>query len=84
MPVSRSRKKPKPQSERPQVEVPEESGNAPWFVPTFVSLLVVGLVWVVTTYISQSAYPIPALGAWNLAVGFVMILAGFLMTMRWK
>ncbi|WP_425443386.1 cell division protein CrgA [Serinibacter salmoneus] len=82
--MSRSRKKSKPQPERQQVGLPEESGNAPWFVPTFVSLLVVGLVWVVTTYISQSTYPIPALGAWNLAVGFVLILAGFLMTMRWK
>jgi hypothetical protein len=47
-------------------------------------LMVAGLLWVVVTYISQSAYPIPGIGSWNLAVGFALILAGFGMTMRWQ
>ena len=49
-----------------------------------ITLLVVGLVWVVTTYISDTRYPIPALGGLNLLVGFAFILTGFGMTMRWK
>ena len=47
-------------------------------------LMIAGLLWVVVTYIAQSAYPIPGLGSWNLAVGFTLILVGFGMTMRWQ
>lgn len=57
--------------------------NPTWWAPVMVSLMVAGLAWVVVTYISQSRWPIPAIGSWNLAVGFAMILAGFSMTMRW-
>ena len=48
-------------------------------------LMVVGLVWVVTYYISGvNQYPVPALGRWNLGVGFGLMIAGFLMTTRWR
>ncbi|HCX85507.1 MAG TPA: hypothetical protein DHV14_10335 [Micrococcales bacterium] len=83
MPESRTRKKaakPAPLPLAPGAEKP----NPPWFVPTFVTLLVLGLVWVVVTYVSSSRYPIPALGSWNLGVGFGLILVGFGMTMRWR
>jgi hypothetical protein len=47
--------------------------------------MVVGLLWVVTFYISgANQYPIPALGRWNLGVGFGLMLSGFLMTTRWR
>lgn len=82
MPESRSRKKPAAPQSTPVVR--EETSNPPWFVPTFVGLLVLGLVWVVVTYISQGRFPIPPLGSWNLAVGFGFILVGFGMTMRWR
>ena len=36
-------------------------------------------------YISgANQYPIPALGRWNLGVGFGLMLSGFLMTTRWR
>ena len=82
MPVSRSRMKPTPV--RDAAVRRDDTPNPSWFVPTFITLLVVGLVWVVTTYISDTRYPIPALGGWNLLVGFAFILTGFGMTMRWK
>ncbi|MBN8883720.1 uncharacterized protein UPF0233 [Salana multivorans] len=83
MPESRGRKKARPTTARPAVRV-EDKPNPSWYVPTFVTLLVVGLVWVVVTYISDSRFPIPGIQQWNLAIGFASIFAGFIMTMRWR
>ena len=46
--------------------------------------MIVGLLWVVTFYITRQQYPVPSLGQWNLGIGFALILAGFAMTTRWK
>lgn len=80
MPESRSRKKP--------AYVPPPAKAAPltspgWLVPVMVGLMVAGLVWIVVTYITQSRYPVPGIGQWNLAVGFVLIITGFGLTTRW-
>lgn len=83
MPESKSRKKPKPQ--RPPSVPKPESGNPRWLVPTMLGLMLVGLAWIVLFYLSGPAQlPIPALGAWNLGVGFAFIIAGFALTTRWK
>jgi hypothetical protein len=83
VPESKSRKKPKPQ--RPPSVPKPESGNPRWLVPTMLGLMLVGLAWIVLFYLSGSAQlPIPALGAWNLGVGFAFIIAGFALTTRWK
>ena len=62
----------------------QKIGNPTWFVPVMLSLMVIGLVWVVTFYITREQYPLPSLGRWNLGVGFAFILSGFAMTTRWK
>jgi hypothetical protein len=49
-----------------------------------VTLMVLGLVWVVTFYLTQGAWPIRPIGNWNLAVGFGLLLGGFGMTANWK
>lgn len=59
-------------------------GNPPWFVPVMLGLMIIGLVWVVTFYITGQQYPVPSWGMWNLGVGFAFILVGFAMTTRWK
>ena len=48
------------------------------------TLMVVGLIWVVTTYLFRGDFPLPGIGNWNLGIGFDLIMAGFLMTMRWR
>lgn len=84
MPESKSRKR-APKPEREARRPAKSEGNPPWLVPVMLGLMVLGLVWVVTTYITApSYYPIPPLGQWNLAVGFVLIIAGFVLTTRWK
>ncbi len=83
MPESRSRKKKTytpPADRTPKAQ----KGNPAWLVPTMVSLMVAGLVWVVVTYISGGQWPIPGIGNGNLAVGFVFIIAGFALTTRWR
>lgn len=84
MPESRRRKKAKPAPiDRPEQQSGEAT-NPSWFVPTFVTLLVVGLAWVVVTYVSDAQWPIPGINSWNLVIGFGLILTGFIMTMRWR
>ena len=59
--------------------------NPVWWVPLMVGFMVLGLLWLVVTYLAQGDYPLPKLGVvWNLGVGFVLVMVGFLMTTRWK
>lgn len=58
--------------------------NGPLFLPIMLGLLVLGLAWIVTYYLSSAKYPIPALDNWNLVVGFGIIIAGFVMATRWR
>ncbi|WP_226347199.1 cell division protein CrgA [Agilicoccus flavus] len=58
--------------------------NPRWFVPVMVGLMLIGLVWVVTYYLTQARFPVEAWGNWNLGAGFGFIVAGFLMTTRWR
>ena len=49
--------------------------NPRWFVPLFCALMIIGLVWAVVYYLT-SDYPIPHIGAWNLAIAFAIIMIG--------
>lgn len=73
------------QAGAPKITKPS-SGNPAWLVPTMLAMLVGGLVWVVLFYLTSAQYalPIPALGNWNIAVGFGMILAGGILSTRYK
>lgn len=56
-----------------------------WWAPVMVGLMVLGLIIVVTAYVTGGNYPIPFdNGNYNLFVGFGVMLVGFLMTMGWK
>ena len=59
--------------------------NPRWFVPLFCAFMIIGLIWCVVYYLSPSgSWPIPNIGAWNLGIGFALIMIGFLMTMGWR
>lgn len=77
----RSQKRQERQEDR---EIAGEGLNPPWFLPTALTLMVVGLLWTITTYLFSAQYPIPALGNWNVGVGFAGIMIGFLMLTKWK
>jgi hypothetical protein len=35
-------------------------------------------------YVTQTDYPIGAIGLWNMAIGFGFIILGFILSTRWK
>jgi len=58
--------------------------NPPWFTPVMLGLMLLGLFWVVTFYVTGTGYPIPNIGYWNLGIGFGLMITGFMMTTRWR
>ncbi len=62
----------------------QEAPNAVWFKPVMFGFMLLGLAWIIVFYVSQSQAPIPALGSWNILVGFGIAFIGFLMTTRWR
>ncbi|HMO11073.1 MAG TPA: cell division protein CrgA [Actinotalea sp.] len=83
MPESRSRKK-KAYTPPPTASSAKQAVSPRWLVPTMVTLMVLGLVWVVVTYLTNAQWPVPGVGQWNLAIGFVLMIAGFALTTRWR
>jgi hypothetical protein len=66
-----------------------KEGNPAWFLPVTLTFLVVGLVWIMVYYISQTLYPLGSgtpinLGAGNIIVGFGLMMVGFGLLTRWK
>jgi uncharacterized membrane protein len=68
----------------PEKQTAVRVGSPPWLVPTMVGCFVVGLLWVVTYYVTQTEYPIGGIGLWNMGVGFGLIIVGFILSTRWK
>ena len=71
----------------------KDTASPRWYAPTMVTLLVIGLLWVVTTYLFEGRYPLSYFaehhaGDWlyngNLYIGFLIMLSGFLGLLGWK
>ncbi|MGE5136901.1 MAG: cell division protein CrgA [Gemmatimonadota bacterium] len=82
MPKSRVRNKavytPPPRSAKSKV-------SPPWLAPTMIACLVLGLIWIALFYITGSSLPgLSALGPWNLAGGFTLIIAGVALATQWR
>ena len=59
--------------------------NPTWWAPVFITLLVLGLLWIVVYYVAGDRVPfMVSLGAWNFAIGFGAMVAGLVMSMRWR
>lgn len=86
MPESKSRKKTDytPPPEKQVGRKPVRIGSPRWIAPAMVVFFVLGLLWIVAYYIAPTAPPFSELGAWNVAIGFGFIGAGFLVSTRWK
>jgi cell division protein CrgA len=82
VPKSRVRKKPvytpPPRSARRKV-------SPPWVAPAMVACLVIGLVWIALYYITNGGLAgMSVLGFWNLVIGFVLIIAGVVLSTQWR
>ena len=56
-----------------------------WYAPTMVTLMVLGLLWIVVYYVAGDKIPfMVTLSAWNFAIGFGGMVIGLVMAMRWR
>ena len=87
MPKSRIRKKVK-EERTVQAQVvqstPEPTESPRWLAPVMLAMFLLGLAWIVVYYITQTKYPIPNLGAWNMGIGFIFVGIGFSLATRWR
>jgi hypothetical protein len=89
MPKSKLRKKVQKQhAHEEQVHAVETlPGESPrWLAPVMVANFIIGLLWIVTYYISsghQKLYPLNV-GGWNMAIGFTFIAIGFSLATKWR
>lgn len=59
--------------------------SGPVYIGFMLGLMVLGLLWLVVFYLWGNNIPFMAnLGNWNFAIGFAFMIAGLLMTMRWR
>ena len=93
MPKSKVRKKNdftiNPVSRTPVKVKAGQSGN--WFVVLFVSLMLIGLVWLIVFQLAGSGPDVPNflqwmsnLNVWNYAIAFAFVITGLMLTMRWR
>lgn len=87
MPESRGREGAKQRAQRASQLTPQTQklpSNPSWFVPVMTGLMILGVLWVSTFYITSGDWPIAAIGYWNLAIGMGLIMTGFVMATRWR
>jgi hypothetical protein len=97
MPESSSRKKsvkPSDAANLSSANDAKDSPNPAWFAPVMLGFMVLGLVWIITFYVTGAQYPLGSglatingalnLGNWNILIGFGLMMVGFVMSTRWK
>jgi hypothetical protein len=88
MPKSKLRKKVQQSHAHVEQEhsaVPHELAESPkWLAPVMVANFLIGLFWIVVFYVTQTKYPVPSLGSWNMLVGFGFIGIGFGLATKWR
>ncbi|MBV9312383.1 MAG: cell division protein CrgA [Pseudonocardia sp.] len=94
MPKSKVRKKSvyTPPKQKPTpAQVRAAGPSHPAYIAVMFGLMLLGLVWLVANYLAGEKIPLMvALGGdghsfnYNFVVGFVLIISGLLMTMRWR
>ncbi|MDR1430648.1 MAG: cell division protein CrgA [Propionibacteriaceae bacterium] len=72
---------------------PASPGSGSWVVPTFLTLLLLGIAWLVVYYVTASlGIYIPVisapteqggLGGWNIIIGMALIAASFIVSTQW-
>ncbi len=93
MPKSQVRKKKvytPPAELRPQTTTASKRPSPVWLPATAVSLLALGIVWMVVFYLTQGFADTPALsllfkiGYWNFAIGFGAMIAALVLLSKWR
>jgi len=88
MPKSKLRKKVQ-ESHAHEEQVYDAEPHGPlespsWLAPVMVANFLIGLFWIVIFYVSQTRFPIPGIGAWNMIIGFSFVGVGFSLATKWR
>ncbi|NED98716.1 cell division protein CrgA [Phytoactinopolyspora halotolerans] len=63
----------------------DNTASGRWVVPTMLTLLILGLVWIVVYYLLREEIGfMETLGGWNLVIGMGLITGGFITATQWK
>jgi cell division protein CrgA len=88
MPKSKIRKKSvytPPAAQLGAAQVRVAGPSHPFYVAVMLGLMLLGLLWLVVNYLAIDKIPVlSSLGNWNFLIGFALMIAGLLMTMRWR
>lgn len=87
MPKSRVRKKKvytAPADLRPKSSEQSHRPSPTWVPALAVVLIVLGIAWLVTFYLTGGLFPVASWNYWNLAVGFAALVASLLVLSRWR
>jgi len=88
MPKSKIRKKSvytPPAGQHTPVKARVAGPSHPFYVAVMLGLMLLGLLWLVVNYLAVDKIPLLSeLGNWNFLIGFVLMIIGLLMTMRWR
>lgn len=83
--MPRSRRRHKDDFTPPTRDEGASAASGRWVAPTMVTLLILGLAWLVVYYVAGSSIPVMGdLGGWNLVIGMGLITGGFLTATQWK
>lgn len=69
----------KPHAGKPAVKM-----SPSWWAPVFVTLALIGLVWLIVYYLTGAQYPIPGIVHWNMAIALGFMMAAFGMVLYWR
>ncbi|MEJ7650682.1 MAG: cell division protein CrgA, partial [Nakamurella sp.] len=59
--------------------------SSPVYIGIMLGLMLLGLAWLVVNYLWGASIPfMTSLGSWNFLIGFVLMIAGLVMAMRWR
>ena len=88
MPKSKLRKKVQ-ESHAHEEQIHDTQPHGPlesprWLAPVMVANFLIGLFWIVIFYVTQTDYPIPGIGAWNMIIGFSFVGVGFSLATKWR
>ncbi len=87
MPKSRVRQKKvytPPTDVAPRASTLNKRPSPTWLPVTAVVLIVVGIAWLVTYYLSAGQFPVLAWKYWNLAIGFGAMVSALALLARWR
>jgi hypothetical protein len=75
---------------RPRQSTASRKPSPVWVPATAVTLIVLGIVWLVVYYLTSAFFYVPALkvlyniGYWNLAIGFGCMVAALALLSKWR